>query len=338
MSNPGLAAWIVYVLASSAVLYVFGARVLSGLAQRHKDVDPAAPRRMVVALVAGLVLGGGGWVLFDGVERGGADGIHASFSRDLSTAVGETAYQDALSVTNDKPGTILIQESKLAEAEAALASLAPGTEEHTKAAEKRDGIQSALALSREELAKAHLTVARLTPNHDAWGILAPRLDARDIAGLEALLHDLLEDALVTDHLPAHVACVRGPDATCQSPLVAQRLQHTSKDAHLHDVPIEEAVEGAFHVRSSSLDQMSMQLWIFVYPGITGLLIAPMIFAGGRILSHAFVPSDTVGFRKYPGKSMGWFLILGAFGVLATPFAGWALWDLSRRSREGQIAL
>ena len=99
-----------------------------------------------------------------------------------------------------------------------------------------------------------------------------------------------------------------------------------------------AVEDAFAVKDRSVRDMTWSMWLFVWPSLFGAFFAPLAFALGSILKAAYVESDTVGFKRYPGAAAGWFLLFGAFGVPSIPFAAWVFMDAEGRSTEGQIAL
>lgn len=127
------------------------------------------------------------------------------------------------------------------------------------------------------------------------------------------------------------AAVQAHDDERAKQLIASRgsVDHPDLDAK---------ADRAFEIKDDSVDTMRLTLWVFVYPGLIGALYAPLVFAMGNILKSAWTPSDSVGFKPYPGASAGWFLLLGAFGVPALPFAAWVLKDIGDRSAEGQIAL
>ncbi|HEX2065739.1 MAG TPA: hypothetical protein VHI93_02905, partial [Candidatus Thermoplasmatota archaeon] len=140
-------------------------------------------------------------------------------------------------------------------------------------------------------------------------------------------------------LPADVVCQRNPETGACASSQPAAIQHSYRDVHtLTDVPVARGVPEAYHHKEQYRAQMQSTLAWFVYPGVTGLFLAPFAFAGGSILNAAFEPSATVGYKPYPGKSAGFFLLLGAFGLFAIPFAAWTLRDLHKRSLEGQIAL
>ena len=160
-------------------------------------------------------------------------------------------------------------------------------------------LQAALNATREARAKAAADVILYTPNHELYGRLVPAILDEDDARIRSMLAaDPLE-------LPADM------------------------DAH---------VDEAIAIKDRSVRDMHLSMWLFVWPSLFGAFLAPVVFAVGSILAKAFVPSDTVGFKPYPGAAAGFFLLFGAFGVPSIPFAAWTYLDFENRSREGQIAL
>ncbi len=97
-------------------------------------------------------------------------------------------------------------------------------------------------------------------------------------------------------------------------------------------------DAALAIKDGAAADMQQFSWLFIWPSLVGAFFAPMAFALGSILRKSFKPSDTVGFKPYPGAAAGLFLILGAFGLPAVPFAAWTFNDAMGRSEEGQIAL
>lgn len=95
---------------------------------------------------------------------------------------------------------------------------------------------------------------------------------------------------------------------------------------------------AFEVKDDAVQDMrAVMLWV-LYPGVVGVLFAPLAIALGSVLRSAWEPSETVGFKPYPGTALGLFLLMGAFGVPALFFAAWGFWDMDVRSTTGQISL
>lgn len=102
--------------------------------------------------------------------------------------------------------------------------------------------------------------------------------------------------------------------------------------------MDERSANSFAIKDGAMADMTNFLNWFVWPGIAGLLFAPLVFAMGTILKNAHVPSDSVGWKQYPAGAMALFLLLGGFGVPALFFAAWTFQDIGQRSRVGQIAL
>jgi hypothetical protein len=100
----------------------------------------------------------------------------------------------------------------------------------------------------------------------------------------------------------------------------------------------EGTQAALAIKDKAVGDMQLFMWVFLWPSLAGAFYAPVVFALGSVLRSAFVPSDTVGFKPYPGAAAGWFLLFGAFGLPSVPFAAWTFLDAEGRSREGQIAL
>jgi hypothetical protein len=320
------------------VLFAAGWRVVSRLAQRHADADPRARSKALVAVVLGLVLGVGGFVLLANFEARSEVGIHTTFVKAINQTVGEGDYLDNLKATHAKPLAITILQGKLADANANLsADPSPAN------TDKRNVLWGALNTTQTDLATAQRNVKLLTPNHMVWLQAQPHLaagtDSEDQKAHE-ILDAALDPARIGTVIPASVACER--DTTRTGDCVSTKtvaITHSYRDLHtLSDVPVAEGVPEAFqHKEEFRLQMRSMLSW-FVYPCVTGLFLAPFAFAGGSILNAAYEPSTSVGFKPYPGKAAGFFLLLGAFGLFAIPFGAWTLRDLHKRSVEGQIAL
>lgn len=166
--------------------------------------------------------------------------------------------------------------------------------------DKAKDLQTALDAAQAARAKAVARVSALEPNHQLYtGRLQPAILAKD----DATIRSAIEQAALTD--PAHV--------------------HAN-------------VEAAFAIKDRSVHDMQRSMLLFVWPSLAGAFFAPMAFAAGSVLSRAFVPSDTVGYKPYPSGAAGFFLLFGAFGLPSVPFAAWVFLDQERRSTEGQIAL
>lgn len=163
---------------------------------------------------------------------------------------------------------------------------------------KREALEAALDATIEQRDTAIANVAKFTPNHQLYTRLQPMVADQD-----------------DDAIRAEVA-----------------------DADLTAPADEAAVENAIAVKDDSIKDMQWSMWLFVWPSLAGMFFAPLAFAMGSILKAAFVESDTVGFKPYPGAAAGWFLLFGAFGLPSIPFAAWVFMDAENRSLEGQIAL
>ncbi|MCA1811473.1 MAG: hypothetical protein LC623_05625 [Halobacteriales archaeon] len=340
--SPAELAWSIFVLLGTVVLFVAGWRVLARVARRHRDADSRAPGKALVAGVLGLGLGLGGFALLANFEAKSEVGIHTTFVKALNQTVGEGDYLEAVKAKQAKPAALAIQQARLDEANAALKA-DPGD---AKAQEDQKNFAAAVDQTKKEIAAAELTLKLLASNHAVWLRAQPHLlagtDAEDGKARE-ILDAALDPARITTVVPADVACKR--DATTGDCLLSNgqptpaAIAHSFRDIHtLSDVPVAQGVPEAYEHREQFRAQMESTLAWFVYPGITGLFLAPFAFAGGSILNAAFEPSDTVGFKPYPGKAAGFFLLLGAFGLFAIPFGAWTLRDLHKRSLEGQIAL
>lgn len=203
---------------------------------------------------------------------------------------------------------IAVGESKYQENVAAVAAadVAIPIIERNLANATRDGddakaaeLSKALNDTRTARNKAEANVALYAPNHDLYGRLVPAIEAEDDARIRSILD--------------------------QDPLA----QPADMDQHVDD---------ALALKDRAVSDMHLSMWLFVWPSLAGMFLAPVVFAVGSILSKAFVPSDTVGYKPYPGAAAGFFLLFGAFGVPSIPFAAWTYLDFENRSREGQISL
>ncbi len=327
-------AWAWFVVVGTLVLLVAAWRVLGKLAQRHKAVDRRAGTKRLVALGCAVLLGAGGWLAVSGFEAAAKEGIHKTLTNNLNLTVGEGDYQDALKTSTTKPAIIVKQVFGLANATAAYN--ADPSAANLKA---RGELSDALNQSRKDLDAARVTVLKLTPNHLLWQKVKPLLAAHRDEEARAVLDAALTPAGAAA-LFGDLACARDArTGECTQPATSAALTHSYRDTHtLQDVGMADAIPEAFAHQEEFNTQMTTQLRWFVYPNLTGLILAPFAFAGGSILKRAFVPSDSVGFKPYPGKAAGFFLLLGAGGVFAIPFGAWLLRDFAKRSKEGQISL
>ncbi len=158
--------------------------------------------------------------------------------------------------------------------------------------------QSALGNATQEQQAARDRAAQLEPNHALWGRLQPAIDAQEDDKIRALI--------------------------AGAPFEYEKMDGRT--------------DRAFEIKDKAQADMASWMWWLFLPGLVGVFYAPMSMAIGSVLKNAWEPSDSVGFKPYPGASMGWFLLLGAFGVPALFFATWAFWDMDVRSTTGQISL
>lgn len=97
-------------------------------------------------------------------------------------------------------------------------------------------------------------------------------------------------------------------------------------------------ERAFAINDAAEQDMWQVMAFLLVPGLIGVFYAPLFFALGGIMLRAWDPSQTVGFKPYPGRALGWFLLLGGFGWPSLLFSAWGFRDIEIRTQEGQIAL
>ncbi len=91
-------------------------------------------------------------------------------------------------------------------------------------------------------------------------------------------------------------------------------------------------------KSDAESDMAGIMYFLLFPGLIGVFYAPLFVALGSVMANAWEPSASVGYKKYPGLSLGLFLFFGAFGWPALLFSAWGFWDIDVRSKEGQISL
>jgi hypothetical protein len=338
--SPAELAWSLFVLVGTVVLFFAGWRILFRLAKRHAEADPRARAKAAAAIAASLILGVGGFVMLANFEAQSDLGIHLTFVKAVNQTVGEGDYLDAHKTQLSRPAALAIQRSKMEAAQAAFAA----DPTNATAAKDAQTFSAAINQTRKDFAAANATVKLLTANHLVWLLAEPHLlagsDAED-AKARAILDAALDPARIgTLGLSPRDVCARDiVTGDCTTPLKPAAIVHSFRDLHtLSDVPVSDGVPAAFEHRVEFRSQMETTLSWFVYSGVTGLFLAPFAFAGGSILNAAFEPSDSVGFKPYPGKAAGLFLLLGAFGLFAIPFGAWTLRDLHKRSLEGQISL
>lgn len=287
---------------------LFWARALK-LAGRHKDSDPMGAAKVGIAILISIVILAGGAFALIGFQ---AKAEHTMYVKSLDTrvsaAVGESLYQENVAAIGAADVALPVIERNLANATVALekaqAANASAPSPESRAAVDKNAtsvktLTKALDETRIAREKAVANVALYTPNHALYGRLVPAIQDED-------------------------------DARIRSMLAADPLEKPADmDAN---------VDNALAIKDRSVKDMQLSMWIFVWPSLFGAFLAPVVFAVGSILGKAFEPSDTVGYKKYPGAAAGLFLLFGAFGVPSIPFAAWTYLDFEARSREGQISL
>ncbi|MGB0653077.1 MAG: hypothetical protein ACPGQL_07730 [Thermoplasmatota archaeon] len=158
--------------------------------------------------------------------------------------------------------------------------------------------QGNLESAQADLIDARAQKAELAPNHALFNQVAAAIDRRDDAAVKSLI--------------------------ANTNVEYERMQ--------------ERTDYAFFQK----DDMASDLWqvqvFMLIPSVIGMFYAPLAFAMGNILRKGWEPSESVGFKPYPGGAAGWFLLLGAFGLPSVPFAAWTFFDMDQRVAEGQIAL
>lgn len=269
-----------------AALFPLAWRAAFQMAGRHADADGRGRAKVGVAIVLGIALAAGGFLVTQEFRADAVDGIYGSLDARLARATGESDYQTYAGVAAAKAASVPALEGRIEEARAA------GDE--ARAAQ----LEAALATTREDQRKAEENVSALEPNHALYLQVHEAVRAKDDAAAKSLLGS--------------------------TTVTAANLEGRSARA--------------FEIKDQAVADMDRMLWTWVLPGLAGLFYAPLVFALASIVNASFVASDTVGFKPYPGAGMGFFLLLGGFGVPALFFAAWALMDLDGRSREGQIAL
>lgn len=276
------------------------------LAKKHQDTDPKAVSKVVAGIVAGVVLAAGGFLMLAEFSADAHDNMYDLLNGRMSVATGASEYQDQVSQVGAKQAQIDILEAKIEEANAA------GDE--AGAAEFQAVLDEAVA----ERAIAQAKMARLQRNNDFYASLTPVILAKDDAQAKAMLDDFA--ASTTNDMYADDAI---PAASAIKFTVGSMEYHTAKN---------------FGDKDKAQDDMTTWMtWLFL-PGLIGAFYAPLMWACGSIMKNAWEPSETVGYKPYPGGAMGWFLLLGGFGVPALFFSAWAFWDMDVRSVEGQISL
>lgn len=173
---------------------------------------------------------------------------------------------------------------------------------------KRAALEETLSATEADLAKAEARRDELQPVHEHYAAISAAVEDQDDAEIRRLVGDVPAFSAVSgSKFPKH------------------------KD-------LEANSEAAFAIKDRAVADMQLFGILFLWPSLLGAFFAPMAFALGSVLRRAFVPSDTVGFKPYPGGAAGLFLLFGAFGLPSIPFAAWTFSDAFGRSEEGQIAL
>jgi hypothetical protein len=242
----------------------------------------------------------------------GAASAHAALEARIEAKASELGLDEA-QAESSQPLAVLLRERIEALYDAALADdLAEDAPEdkRDRAALLRDdlgrvfNLPAAADKARADRAAATHGMEQLQENHDFYQAeVLPAVEARDDEAIEAAL-------------------------------AAAPFEY--KDPKEHEM--QESAAHALEIKQKAVSDMrSFMLW-FAYPSVVGMFYAPLAFALGSILARSFVPSETVGFKPYPGGAAGWFLLFGAFGAPSLPFAAWVFLDAENRSVEGQIAL
>lgn len=182
---------------------------------------------------------------------------------------------------------------------AVLAGIAAKIASGKAANNNTTALEEGLAAGEKELADAQAKVQELTPNHALYVQVSAAVEDQD----DARVRSLIESAGLAK--PA-------------------------------DIPA--STDAAFATKERSLQDMRGWLLFMLWPSLIGAFFAPLAFALGSILKAGLVPSDSVGFKPYPGGAAGLFLLFGAFGLPSIPFAAWTFMDAEQRSLEGQISL
>jgi hypothetical protein len=262
-------------------------------ARRNAEADPRARAKVLVAIAASVVIAAAGFLAISGFLGGAKAGMYDSMDTRLATAVGESEYQDQISIIGVNEQAIPIVEFNIG---------------NTTDAAKKATLQETLDKLKADLATAQARKAELEDNHAQYLLISAAVKDQD----DARIHQLV------DGVPAY------------SDAPGSKFPK-SKD-------LDANVDAAFAIKDDSISDMQRFAWLFLWPSLAGAFFAPLAFAFGNILKQGFEPSDTVGFKPYPGAAAGFFLLFGAFGVPSILFAAWVFNDAFGRSEEGQIAL
>lgn len=276
------------------------------LAERHTDTDRNARTKIAAAFAAGIIIAGAGFMVLSNFEGDARASMYGEMDNRLSIAVGESEYQDQVTAIDAADNSIDILTRNLnAARDAGDQANATVFEENLNAAQEARTIN---------LLKRSL----LQRNHDFYESIAADIMAQNDASvkqaIDAFLASSSDDMYEHDGIPA---------ADAISWNVGQSESRSNR---------------AFEIKDKAEADMATWMNFLLLPGLIGAFFAPLSMAAGNVLKNAWEPSETVGYKPYPGASMGWFLLLGAFGVPALFFAAWAFWDMDVRSTEGQISL
>lgn len=344
-------------------------------ARDQEDVDPRAPTKLTAAIVVSVVLTAGvGALLYAGapgvpsyIIPGYSDlrsGMYDSLDSRLAEAVEESGvegYQGQVDRIEASLNTMRILARNLQElvedegdpGQAADADRLHGEHEESLEAlqpEEGEGLVERLrdAEDVEDLAaQVREGVDRMQSAASALNDTASQLN--DTASVFAsahqnetdTVHEALDElvALADNHrlyleLKAVVA-----QEQAKRPLVQEtRNERIQETVAASGLDVTEGVEGAIGRYDDAKADMDRVFLILLIPGLVGVFYAPLVLAMGSVLRTRFEPSATVGYKPYPGRAMGLFLLLGGFGIPALFFAAWAFQDMEIRRLEGQIAL
>lgn len=374
------------------------------IAKRHSDADPGAMRKVVIAVIVGLIAAPGiGYMVYDYQEDARA-GMYETMEGRLSTTYGASAHSDQSAAADAAAGVIGVLQTALSDAQdelsVARAALdAADTVEEADAARlvfddavaKVADLEKNLILTQITLDQTQRWSERLADEDAFFKSIHDEILAQDDAALRAAAARRADAqaAAITPEAAALIDAEKAMDSAAMARADALALQRTyelldegrglsSEESAAYEAAKAEYVDAnaaynaARDARSSALaavngplpvpedvhdttvvlkgthywlgikDNAEAQMagWMnyMIFPGLIGVFYAPLFFALGSIMARAWDRSESVGFKPYPGASMGLFLFFGAFGWPSLLFAAWGLWDIDVRSKEGQISL
>lgn len=269
------------------------------LARRHADADPRGRLKVLAAIAVSVGIALVGTVVLLGFFAQARAGMYDSLDTRLATAVGETEYQEQVSAIDAAGLSLPIIEANLARARADVAAAQAAGDDDAEARATANVTKLEDTLSKTQLSLADANTRKAE--------LEPH--HAQYGRIRAAVQD-------QDDAEAKRLIAAGPEYKDRDGLAAY----------------------SFGVKDQAERDMQTFAWLFLWPSLAGAFFAPLAFALGSILAKAFVPSDTVGFKPYPGAAAGLFLLFGAFGLPSIPFAAWTFNDALGRSEEGQIAL